>query len=65
MSAILSFILAMVLHPKIQLKAQAELDAVLGPIGTRLPRLEDRGKLPFIENVFWEVLRWNTVLNLG
>lgn len=55
----------MVLHPDIQSKAQMELDGVLGEAGSRLPTHEDRSRLPYIENVLWEVLRWNTVANLG
>ncbi|KAF9264352.1 cytochrome P450 [Marasmius fiardii PR-910] len=58
-SAILSFILAMVLHPEIQARAQKELDEVTGI--TRLPDFSDRENLPYIDAILAEVLRWNPV----
>lgn len=63
MSAISSFFLAMVTHPEVQKKAQAELDAVVG--STRLPTFSDRPNLPYIDNVLKEVLRWNPLAPLG
>ncbi|KAJ7434467.1 cytochrome P450 [Mycena latifolia] len=51
------FMLAMVLHPACQAKAQAELDAVVGT--ARLPEFEDRDKLPYVEAIFQELFRWN------
>jgi hypothetical protein len=44
-TSISHFILAMLLHPEAQRRAQAELDAVVG--ADRLPTIEDRGKMPF------------------
>ncbi|KAK1227306.1 hypothetical protein PQX77_009723 [Marasmius sp. AFHP31] len=66
-SAILSFILAMTIHPDFQLRAQKEIDSVLGAgvSGGRLPDLEDRDKLPFVNAIIQEVLRWNTVTPLS
>ncbi|TFK41062.1 cytochrome P450 [Crucibulum laeve] len=61
-SAILSFFLAMTIHPEIQKRAQDELCSV---IGTRLPALSDRNDLPFIECICYELLRWNPVTPLG
>jgi hypothetical protein len=55
------FIMAMSLYPEVQRRAQAELDAVTG--GERLPRLEDRPKLPYIEALVKEVYRWHAVPN--
>ncbi|KAL0572047.1 hypothetical protein V5O48_009905 [Marasmius crinis-equi] len=64
-SALLSFILAMALHPEFQTAAQAEIDALFGPEGEngKLPDFDDKDKkrLPYIEAVLKEVLRWNPV----
>ncbi|KAK0223439.1 cytochrome P450 [Armillaria fumosa] len=62
-SAILSVILAFVLYPEVQAKAQAELDAVVGP--TRLPNFEDRPQLPYTDAIVLEALRWNPVVPMG
>ncbi|KAG2119058.1 cytochrome P450 [Suillus discolor] len=62
-SAIHSFFLAMTLFPDVQKKAQAEIDAVVGP--DRLPCLADRTSLPYIEALAKEVLRWSVVTPLG
>ncbi|PPR04944.1 hypothetical protein CVT26_012772 [Gymnopilus dilepis] len=50
------FILAMMLHPEAQRKAQEELDRVVGT--ERLPTFADRASLPYVESVFKESLRW-------
>ncbi|KAK0469562.1 cytochrome P450 [Desarmillaria tabescens] len=63
LSVVLSTILVFLLHPEIQTKVQAELDAVVGY--TRLPNFEDRLQLPYIEAILLEALRWNPVLPLG
>ncbi|KAF8507777.1 cytochrome P450 [Gautieria morchelliformis] len=57
------FILAMVLSPEVQKKAQAELDAVVGP--SRLPEFGDRDNLPYINALCKEILRWHPLLPLG
>ncbi|KAK0446235.1 cytochrome P450 [Armillaria borealis] len=62
-SAILSVILAFILYPEVQAKAQAELDAVVGP--TRLPNFDDRPQLPYIDAILLEALRWNPVVPMG
>ncbi|KAI3616408.1 cytochrome p450 [Moniliophthora roreri] len=62
-SSLSSFMLAMILHPEVQDKAQAELDFVVGP--GRLPDFTDRGSLPYIDALVLEVLRWNPVAPLG
>ncbi|SJL09865.1 related to cytochrome P450 CYP2 subfamily [Armillaria ostoyae] len=62
-SAILSVILAFILYPEVQAKAQAELDAAVGP--TRLPNFDDRPQLPYIDAILLEALRWNPVLPMG
>ncbi|TFY71482.1 hypothetical protein EVG20_g1513 [Dentipellis fragilis] len=62
-SAIQSFVLAMMLYPDVQRRAQQEIDAVTG--SQRLPRFSDRSSLPFVDCVVWESLRWNPVTPLG
>ena len=57
------FLIAMVLHPESQGKAQAELDEVIG--SERLPRFNDRGSLPFVEALILECLRWKPITPLG
>jgi len=61
-STLTTFILAMTLHPEVQKRAQAELDAVLGD---RLPTFADKDGLPFITAIMKEVLRWIPVLPLA
>ncbi|CCL99951.1 uncharacterized protein FIBRA_01976 [Fibroporia radiculosa] len=63
MTAIMTFILAMVMHPNIFLKAQAEVDQVTK--GSRLPEFDDRHSLPYLECVLKEVYRWGCPLPLG
>ncbi|KAG5642132.1 hypothetical protein DXG03_003582 [Asterophora parasitica] len=62
-SAEYAFFLAMVLNPDVQMKAQAEIDAVIG--NDRLPTLADRPDLPYINSIVSEVLRWNSVAPTG
>ncbi|PBL03382.1 cytochrome P450 [Armillaria gallica] len=62
-SVILSVILAFVLYPEVQAKAQVELDTVVGP--TRLPNFDDRPQLPYIDAILLEALRWNPVVPMG
>ncbi|TFY82542.1 hypothetical protein EWM64_g1477 [Hericium alpestre] len=58
-SATYSFFLLMTLHPEIQKKGQAEIDAVVGK--DRLPSLNDRFSLPYIEAIMKEVMRWEPI----
>ena len=53
----------MALYPDIQKRGQDEVDRVTG--GKRLPLLDDRLALPFVEFIVLEVLRWNPVGPLG
>ena len=55
--------MAMVMFPEVQRKAQAEIDQVIGP--DRLPTLEDRKDLPYMDALVTEVLRFNPVTPLG
>ena len=50
-----SFILAIVTHPEVQVKAQREIDSVVGQ--ERLPDFGDRPFLPYITAIVKEVLR--------
>nr|F1SY52.1 RecName: Full=Cytochrome P450 monooxygenase 45 [Postia placenta Mad-698-R]BAK09396.1 cytochrome P450 [Postia placenta]BAK20189.1 cytochrome P450 [Postia placenta] len=62
-STILSFVLAMLRFPEVQKKAQAEIDAVIGP--NRLPLISDRHSLPYVRSVVTEVYRWIPAVPLG
>lgn len=56
-NAVLSFFLAVIVYPEVQARAQGEIDRVIGP--DRLPTLDDREDLPYLNSVVWECLRWN------
>ena len=58
-----AFILAMVMHPDVQDKAQKELDTVIGH--KRLPTFEDRPSLPYINAIVKELVRWHVVAPTG
>ena len=62
-AALQSFFLAMSLHPEVQKKAQAELDAVVGP--GRMPEFSDSDSLVYVNAVIKETLRWHSVVPLG
>ena len=49
----------MSLHPAVQRKAQDEIDRVVGK--DRLSSFRDREKLPYINALVKEVLRWDAV----
>ncbi|KAJ1308002.1 hypothetical protein OPQ81_002075 [Rhizoctonia solani] len=59
-SILMSFVAAMVSNPEAQKKAQLELDTVLGPCS--LPTLSDRERLPYVNNLMLEVMRWRPAL---
>jgi len=62
-AAMKTFFLAMALHPDIMRKVQHEIDAVTGR--DRLPTFDDHPRLPFVDAVCREVLRWQPVLPLA
>ncbi|KAH7920238.1 CyP450 monooxygenase [Leucogyrophana mollusca] len=62
-SALSSFMMAMVMFPEVQKKAQVEIDLLTG--GSRLPDYHDRNSLVYIEAIYREVLRWAQVTPLG
>lgn len=63
LSALGSFVLAMLLHPDQQKRAQAEIDSVVGQ--DRLPEPSDRASLPYVDCIMSEVLRWSPGVPLG
>ncbi|KAF5338823.1 hypothetical protein D9758_012046 [Tetrapyrgos nigripes] len=58
-----AFFLAMIRHPEVLKKAQAEIDSVVG--NDRLPSFSDRENLPYVNAVVTEALRWNSVAPTG
>ncbi|KAK7695629.1 hypothetical protein QCA50_000265 [Cerrena zonata] len=61
-SAVYSFFLARTLYPEPMRKAQKEIDEVIGR--DRLPTLADWERLPYVNALVKEVLRFNPVANL-
>ncbi|KAI0061754.1 cytochrome P450 [Artomyces pyxidatus] len=62
-TALSSFFLMLVLYPSVQERAQSELDSVLH--GETLPDYSDRPRLPYIDAICKELLRWRLVGPLG
>ncbi|EJD01786.1 cytochrome P450 [Fomitiporia mediterranea MF3/22] len=62
-AALHSFVLAMLLHPDVQKRAQEELDSVLGK--NILPNFNDRPNLPYFNAVIKESLRWQAAAPLA
>ncbi|KAG9316287.1 cytochrome P450 [Chiua virens] len=58
-SSLLWFMLAMVLHPDVQRRAHAEIDAIVEV--DRLPDFGDRSSLPYIDALLREVWRWRPI----
>ena len=50
-------------YPHVQKRAQEEIDHVVG--NERLPLLQDRQQLPFVDAIMSEVLRWKPAVPLG
>lgn len=57
------FFLAMTAFPDVQVKAREEIDRVVG--AGRLPSFQDRDRLPYVEAVVKETLRWHPLAPLG
>jgi cytochrome P450 len=53
----------MAMYPAVQKKAQAEIDAIVGP--NRLPDFGDRSSLPYINALVKESMRWQSIVPLG
>ncbi|CAL1709841.1 unnamed protein product [Somion occarium] len=62
-SAIQLFLLAMVLYPDVQRRAQAELQSIVG--SNRMPAFADRPSLPYVQALILEILRWQPVAPLS
>ncbi|KAI0720657.1 cytochrome P450, partial [Fomitopsis betulina] len=58
-----TWLLAMVRYPEVYKRAQAEVDIVIE--AGRLPQLEDRESLPFLECILKEVYRWGAPVPLS
>ncbi|KAA1470219.1 cytochrome P450 [Dentipellis sp. KUC8613] len=63
MATLSAFVLAMVISPDVQRKAQEEIDATI-PSG-RLPTLDDRPDLPYLEAMLKELFRWTVPIARG
>ncbi|KAJ5146780.1 cytochrome P450 [Penicillium atrosanguineum] len=68
-STVIVCVLNLMTHPKIQAKAQKEIDSVVGVHEngdiTRLPDFEDRAQLKYLENIIQETTRWAPLSPLG
>ncbi|KIJ31590.1 hypothetical protein M422DRAFT_185753 [Sphaerobolus stellatus SS14] len=62
-NTIRAFILAMILYPEVQKKAQKEIDSVLG--FQRLPEVGDIDALPSVFAIYEEALRWHPLIPSG
>ncbi|KZP21392.1 cytochrome P450 [Athelia psychrophila] len=62
-STLSTFVLAMMKHPEVQVKAQLELDSVLG--SGQLPSFGDEASLPYISAIVKECLRWKVATPIG
>ncbi|OCH95899.1 cytochrome P450 [Obba rivulosa] len=62
-STVLTFVYAMMAHPDKQRLAQEDLDKVVG--GDRLPVVADREKLPYVDAVIKETMRWSPAVPMG
>ena len=59
----MNLVFCLVVHPEAQKKAQEEIDRVVGT--GRLPTLDDRDSLPYVEAMLREILRWRPVTPLA
>ncbi|CAE6438688.1 unnamed protein product [Rhizoctonia solani] len=57
------FVVAMAIYPEVQERAQREIDEVVG--SNRLPTIEDRASLPYIDRLLTEIVRWHPAVPLG
>ncbi|KAG1864555.1 cytochrome P450, partial [Suillus tomentosus] len=62
-STLQTFLLVMMLYPDIQSRARAEIDQAVRH--DRMPCLDDRASLPYLDAILCEVLRWNPPTPLG
>ncbi|CAE6444316.1 unnamed protein product [Rhizoctonia solani] len=57
---LIAFVAAMVLNPAVQMKAQEEIDTILGP--ATLPTVSDIERFPYVSNLIKELKRWHPVV---
>ncbi|KAH8114914.1 cytochrome P450 [Phellopilus nigrolimitatus] len=62
-SSLTAFFMLMTLHPKVAQRAQEEIDTIIGM--ERLPTLDDRSNLPYIDCILKELFRVHPPLPLG
>lgn len=60
---VMNFTLAMVQNPSEMKKGQEAVDAVVDE--NRLPTFEDISRMPYINQIVKEVMRWRPVINMG
>ncbi|KAF5346775.1 hypothetical protein D9756_010419 [Leucocoprinus leucothites] len=60
---LITFMLAMLVHPDVQKRVQQELDSAVP--ANRLPEFSDQPQLPYLTATLKEVFRWNTPVPLG
>ncbi|KAG2155266.1 cytochrome P450 [Suillus bovinus] len=57
------FLMAMLLYPDVQARARAEINEVV--MHDKMPTIDDRPSLPYLDAVLREVLRWYPPIPLG
>ncbi|KAG1782160.1 cytochrome P450 [Suillus placidus] len=57
------FLMAMILYPDVQARARAEINQVV--MHDKMPSIDDRPSLPYLDAVLREVLRWHPPIPLG
>ncbi|KAG6028981.1 hypothetical protein E4U19_001206 [Claviceps sp. Clav32 group G5] len=62
-SSLRSILLALILYPEVQRRAQQEIDEVVS--SDRLPECQDRGHLPYVNALIKEMYRWMPVMPVG
>ncbi|KAF2500783.1 putative cytochrome P450 oxidoreductase [Lophium mytilinum] len=62
-STMLTLVLCLALNPRVQIKARKELDAVCG--SERMPEWSDFARLPYINSIIKEGMRWRPAVPLG
>ena len=60
---LMNFVMAMVLNPGVMHKGQKAVDAAVD--SNRLPTFEDLPKMPYINQIVKEVMRWRPIINMG
>lgn len=63
MAALTGAMVALIHHPHVQARAQAEIDLIVGR--DRLPNFTDMDELPYISAICREVMRWRLVTPLA